>query len=278
MIALTQGTADALRTAIEELSWRPGDEAICTQLEHEACSAPLQALARSGRLTLRVAQVPAELTDDIAWLTDLLSPRTRLVAFSAIAFETGMGLPIAQIAQTVRAHGALSLLDAAQGAGAIALDLAALPVDFCALPLQKWLCGPEGLGALVTRSGAAPSADRVTRGWGVFEAAAAQLEWMRLQLGWEWITERTMQLAAHARRAATAVPGVRVLTPADHGGLVTLEVAGGDARSLATRLHTQGFVFRCVERLNALRISTAFFNTESEIDRFCAALGEGLDA
>jgi L-cysteine/cystine lyase len=274
-IALTRNTTEALGAVIEALPWSPGDEAICTQLEHAALRDPLEALAHRRRLTLRVAQVPAEPATDLRWLTDLLTPHTRLVAFSAIAFTTGQLLPIASIGAAVRAHGAYTLLDAAQCAGALPLDIVELPIDYCALPLQKWLCGPEGFGALVARNDALAGlrADRVTHGWGMFEAAAAHLEWLRTRCGWAWIHERTAQLAARAHRGLAALPQARLLTPARHGGLVTFACPGRDTAKIAERLRAQQFVFRHLDELQAFRISTAFFNTEDEIDRFIAAVG-----
>jgi selenocysteine lyase/cysteine desulfurase len=277
-IALTQGTADSLRGAIDALTWRTGDEVICTQLEHAACSTPLVALANAGRATLRTAQVPSEPSDDLRWLTKHLNARTRLVAFSAVAFETGQRLPIAALVAAVQAHGALTLLDAAQAAGAMALDLTAVPADFCALPLQKWLGGAEGLGALIVReSTGAAATDRVTRGWGEFEASAAHLGWMRQNLGWSWIFERVARLAAYARRRAASIPALRLLTPPMHAGLVTFAIESCDLEHVGQRLRTAGFVFRHIESLRALRISTAAFNTEEEIDRFYEVLVGALE-
>ena len=276
-IVLTQNTTDALRTVIEQLPWEDGDEAVCTQLEHEACTGPLQDLVARGQIALRVADAPPA-ADGVEWLEPHLTPRTRLVAFSAVAFKTGARMPIERIVNLARDRGAYTLLDAAQAAGSIPLDLAKLGVDFCAMPMQKWLCGPEGLGALYARSGAPSVArgDLVVRDTGVFQAAARQLEWMARELGWPWIHARTTALAAYARRALGDLPGVTLITPDAHGGLVTLSFERADPRVVAENLRRRGFVFRHIEEMGALRISTAFFNFEKEIDRFAIALRELL--
>lgn len=274
-IVLTQNTTDALRTVIERLPWEAGDEAVCTQLEHEACTVPLQGLAARGTITLRVAEAPPA-AERLDWLESQLTPRTRLVAFSGVAFKTGQRLPIERIARLARDRGARTLLDGAQCAGAIPLDVAMLGVDFCAMPMQKWLCAPEGLGALYARAGAPRVAegDLVVRDAGIWEAAARQLEWMSRDLGWPWIHARTAALAAHARRTIATLPGIELVTPDAHGGLVTFSFTKADSSAVGDDLRRRGFVFREIEEMNSLRISTAFFVFEKEIDRFTAALEE----
>jgi L-cysteine/cystine lyase len=277
-IVLTQNTTDALAAVIDGFPWQAGDEVLCTQLEHEACSAPLEALAETGRIVLRIAQAPVGAPTSLAWLTDLLTPRTRLVAFSGTDFRHGMRLPIEQIVKTAAEHGVHTLLDGAQSVGAIPLNLDELGVDFCAMPMQKWLCAPEGLGALYIRRGltSIPRIDRVTRGWGTLEATAVHLEWLRASLGWEWILKRTAMLADYARHAVARIPDARLLTPESHAGLITFALTSGDAARSANELRGRGYVFRHLEELGAFRISTAFFNTAEEIDSFVTAVADSV--
>jgi L-cysteine/cystine lyase len=275
-IVLTQNTTDALAAVINEYPWQTGDEVISTQLEHEACRNPLEVLAEKGRIRLRIADVPTTQSRSITWLTDAMTPRTRLVAFSGTAFINGQRLPIEQIVAAAAERDVRTLLDGAQSAGAIPLNLDELGVDFCAMPLQKWLCGAEGIGALFVRRGltAIPRIDRVTRSWGEFEAAAVHLEWLRTSLGWQWIHERTALLAAYGRQQVSKVPHAELLTPESHAGLVTFSLALDDTAPVASALRKDGFVFRHLEELKAFRISTAFFNTTQEIDAFLDAVAE----
>jgi L-cysteine/cystine lyase len=277
-IALTQRTAAGLEAVIDLWPWQPGDEVVCTDLEHEALRVPLERAARRFGFTLRVAAVPRTDDANLDWLACTVTPRTRLIAFSAVAFETGAALPVGPIAELARAAGAATLVDAAQAAGAKPLELAAAGVDFCALPLQKWLCGPEGLGALYLRASSAaslrePPGDRVAQGLGVLEAAAALLRWQRESLGREWIYARTAALAGHARRVLAAVPGARTLTPSAHAGLITIGFEF-DTGPLAAALAARGFLVRHLPALRAFRVASTFFNTEREIDALAAALSE----
>jgi len=205
-LALTQGTGDGLAAVLAGLHWEPGDEIVYTQHEHPALLEPLEALERRGLVRLRIVRAPQTGAEDTAWLAAALTPRTKLVAFSGTAFTLGQRLPVAAIVALARARGIPTLLDGAQSVGAMPLDLATSGVDFCAFPLQKWLCGPEGLGALYVRDGSleALRRDRVTRSWDVFDATAAHLEWLRTEAGWPWLAARCVALADHARRALAA--------------------------------------------------------------------------
>ncbi len=273
-IALTQSTSDGLAAVLDGFPWEPGDEVICTQHEHPALLRPLEGLERRGRMTLRRAEAPLEGVENLSWLSRCLTPRTKLIAFSGTTFTLGSRLPIGAIATLAREHGVYTLLDGAQSVAAMPLDLDASGVDFCAMPLQKWLCGPEGLGALYVRRGRFDSlrADRVTRSWDVFEAAADHLQWLRTHAGWAWIAERSVALAAYARRALAGLKHARVLTPGSHAGLVTFGCGDVDVDALAAKLERRGFVFRTMTELGALRVSTAFFNTKDEIDALIAAI------
>jgi L-cysteine/cystine lyase len=275
-IRLTQSTSDGLAAAINSIPWRPGDEVVTTNIEHEACTEPLEQIARRFGVTIRVATLPQAPGANLDWLHRELSERTRLVTFSAVSFMAGYRLPIMDIVQAAHANGALALLDAAQGLGAVPLDLPACGVDFCAMPLQKWLCGPEGLGALYVRDDALgiDERDRVVRGWGTLEATAKHLESLRIELGWDWILARTSALAQHARQRARKLADWTLETPEDHAGLVTIRSDRVDVVTCAVRLAHAHFVFRTRPEARSLRIATAFFNTESEIDSFFSHVQE----
>src|SRR4029077_13396631 len=78
-----------------------------------------------------------------------ITPGTGLVSVSHVAWTTGAILPVAAIAEIAHARGALVVIEGAQAAGAIPLRFDELGADLYALPAQKWLLGPEGMGALV---------------------------------------------------------------------------------------------------------------------------------
>jgi cysteine desulfurase family protein len=142
----TLNCTDGLNIAIKG-SVRPGDHVITSDLEHNSISRPLRQLEKDGVITLtRLASDRGYLDPDA--VRRALTPRTSLVALTHAANVLGTVQPIEQIAPLVREAGALLLVDAAQSAGVVPIDLRATPIDFLAFPGHKALYGPTGTGAL----------------------------------------------------------------------------------------------------------------------------------
>jgi L-cysteine/cystine lyase len=273
-LVLTQGTTSGIRTLVERFPWHPGDEILTTDLEFPRCVEPLAAVARDKDLALRIAAVPSHNAHELGWLEACITSKTRLIVCSGVAYATGQRLPIDRITELARIRGVHTLIDGAQLIGAAKLDLNQTPVDFLALPLQKWLGGPEGLGALFIRAGTPVPRleDSTVQGWPVLEATASHLAWLRDNLGWDWIFARTRQLSSYARDAIRAWDSDRLMTPTEHAGIVAVNCIDGDGRQLFDQLSAAGIVVRHRPELGLFRISTAFINSETDIDRFAAAM------
>jgi cysteine desulfurase/selenocysteine lyase len=142
----TLNCTDALNIAIKGIL-QPGDHAITTDLEHNSISRPLRALEKAGLITLtRVASQDGYVDPDD--IRKALTPATRMVAMTHAANVLGTVQPVAAIARMVREADALFLVDAAQTAGVVPIDLRADPIDLLAFPGHKALYGPTGTGAL----------------------------------------------------------------------------------------------------------------------------------
>jgi cysteine desulfurase family protein len=155
----TLNCTDGLNMAIKGVV-QPGDHVITTDLEHNSISRPLRALEKAGTITLtRIKSHDGYVTaDDVK---AALTPKTSLVAMTHASNVLGTVQPIEAVAPIVRAHGALLLIDAAQSAGVVPIDLKATPIDLLAFPGHKALYGPTGTGALY----AGPRADGRIRAW-----------------------------------------------------------------------------------------------------------------
>jgi cysteine desulfurase family protein len=142
----TLNCTDGLNMAIKG-TVKPGDHVITSDLEHNSISRPLRALEKAGVIALtRVASDQGYLDPDA--LRRAITPKTSLVAITHTSNVLGIVQPIEAIAAIVRELGALLLVDAAQSAGVVPIDLRATPIDLLAFPGHKALYGPTGTGAL----------------------------------------------------------------------------------------------------------------------------------
>jgi L-cysteine/cystine lyase len=303
-IALTANTGEGLNIISNGLNWQPGDEIITTNHEHISLLAPLYQLRARYGVVIRVADLGthAELSV-LKAVANLVTPRTKLIALSHVTWSTGVRLEVAEVGALGRERGIPVLIDGAQAAGAIPLDLHALGIDFYAVPGQKWLCGPDGTGALYARREALkyvtatyvgyfssddPHADiwKLQENARRFEvggrqtaavvAQAASLAWLEETVGHAWIFARIPELNRYAAQALVTVPGLRVLSPRPgDSGLLTFTLKDRNPDEVVTYLSEQYHIsIRTIPEMDSLRVSTGFYNPEEEINTLVKALAE----
>ncbi|MCK4299075.1 MAG: aminotransferase class V-fold PLP-dependent enzyme [Planctomycetes bacterium] len=151
-IILTVNCTEALNLAIKG-SLRPGDHVVTSSVEHNSVMRPLRRLEAEGTIELTV--VPCS---SVGWLDpdDLrkhLKANTKLVVVTHASNVVGTIQPVAEIGRLTRERGVLLLVDAAQSAGAVPVDMDALGVDVLAFSGHKGLLGPQGTGGLVVGEG-----------------------------------------------------------------------------------------------------------------------------
>jgi cysteine desulfurase family protein len=146
----TSGCTESCNLMLKGLL-QPGDRVVVSSMEHNAVSRPLYALARQG---VRVDVVSADATglvDATDIETAVRELPTRAVVCQHASNVTGVIQPIADLAEIAHEAGALLLVDGAQGAGHIDLDMTALDVDAYATSGHKGMLGPQGIGLLYLR-------------------------------------------------------------------------------------------------------------------------------
>lgn len=303
-IALTGNTSEGLNIICYSQNWREGDEVITTNHEHMGLLGPLYQLSNRYGVVIRFADI-SERGDRpiLKAVADLVTPRTRLISLSHISWLTGAALNIHEVGYMGREWGIPVLIDGAQSAGAIAVDAHALDVDFYAIPMQKWLCGPDGTGALYARQDSISSFQPTYVGYPSFKhdegkrselmenaqrfelgdrptasiaGQAAVLRWLEEEIGYTWIFERIASLNTYAYHALQELPGLTMLTPRPaESGLVAFKLDGkNDADAVTTLREKHNIFIRNIPENHALRISTGFYNTEEEIDTLVRALYE----
>lgn len=299
-IALTRSTTDGMNIASWGVDWRPGDVAVTTVQEHAGALGPLYALRDRRSVEVRFAEIGDGGDDDatMAAFDRAIVPGTRLVALSHVLWTTGGVLPVARIADLAHERGALVVVDGAQAAGAISVAVEALGVDAYALPAQKWLLGPEGMGALwvapalmdrirPTFAGYFSFAALDSRGTADFHAGARRFEtsefyrpaiagfaraisWLSMYVGLDYVHRRGLASARRAAEALAAIDGVELLTPRRQmATLVSFRIRGWQADAALEELAARTFaIARTIPLLDCLRISVGFFNSDDELDRF----------
>ena len=307
-IALTQSTTHGLVTVVNGLDWFPGDEIVTCSLEHPSVMLPSLMLQKTHGVKVRIADIDPK--DDkatiLAKIEALMSARTRLVYMSHIQFACGLRLPAKEMAELAHRRGAFLLLDGAQCSGQIAMDMKGWDIDFYAIPGHKWLLGPDGTGALYIRKELIPSITprypahgaveeydvktgdvklnaanprkfRLSTTSTALEAGMAEAIAFQREQGFTEIEARGLALAAKLRDGLRSIPGVTITSPehADTGtALVTFAVAGREPRQVVEMLWARGIAARQVPTPPAVRLCTAFYNTEDELSQVCAVLGE----
>jgi L-cysteine/cystine lyase len=231
-----------------------------------------------------------------------ITPDTRLVSISHVSYTTGAVLPVARIAELAHARGALVVVDGAQAAGAIPVRMDELGADLYAVAAQKWLLGPEGMGALVVHPSRIADLVPALGGWFSFEridgrgeavwwpdarrfeasgyhrpsvvGMARSIGWLSMYVGLDYVHRRGTATAAAAATRLAGIPGVTMLTPSHAmATLVTFRIAGWPAQAALGELESRVFaIARTIESLDALRISVGFFTSDEEIERVAEAV------
>lgn len=300
-IALTHSTTEGISTALMGMRWNPGDEVVTTRLEHPGLINPLALLSHRFGVVARYADIGNGGGDVLAALERHVGRRTRAIAISHVQWSTGAVMPLADIAAFARERGLLTIVDGAQSAGQVPIDLHALGIDAYAMAGQKWLCGPEATGLLYVRrdrfADIAPTYIRYasfdTSGYLIPKEGAARYEigeffgpaiaaqqaalhWLRDEVGLDWAYNRTAELGHRCRAGIAAIPGVEVLTPADRmAGLVNFRVPSLRPQDIASKLFERDLTIRYVDVRPCpvtARVANAWWNTEEEIDRLVAEL------
>lgn len=309
-IALTESTGHGLNIVLWGIPFQPGDEVIVTDVEHEAALLPVFVQRERRSVSVRLARGGRTSEEWLASVERVMSARTRLLVVSHVAHGTGQRLPIEALTKLAHDRGVLVMVDGAQGAGVDLVDLEAVDCDFYAFPGYKWLCGPDGTGALYIRpelhslllqtfiSGAslvshdpaytlsgtyltAPGAARhehartdLVKWRGLLES----LKLLHVQAGFDFMSARIRGLTAEVYDGLLEYSGVEVTTPREaRAGLIHFRVRGQRDVTALKKLFTRRNidVKACVDTAT-LRVSPSFYNNSEDIRRFLNVLEEDL--
>jgi len=301
-IVLTRNTGEGMNIVSYGIDWHTGDEVITTNHEHINALAPLYQIRDRLGINIRIADLGASADRPLVdAIQELVTPQTRLIDVSHVTWTTGTVLDIQALGRFGREQNIPTLIDGAQSAGNIPVDVKYLDVDFYAIPIQKWLCGPDGAGSLYIRREAMHYVKPTYVGYlstkhepgvewefhehaqrfepGGHQSAAvagigATLTWLEETVGYEWIFKYISTLQTYAYQALKDIPDLTILTPKPGAsGILTFTIQGRDDSTMVTELREKHNIYiRNIPSIKALRISTGFYNTEEDIDALVSAL------
>jgi cysteine desulfurase / selenocysteine lyase len=290
---------------------KPGDEIVLTMLEHHSNIVPWQLIAERTGAIVRFVDIDAEARIDMDRFRATLSERTRIVAVGHVSNAVGTIHPVREIVSLAHDAGALVLVDGAQGAPHLKVDVQELGCDFYALSGHK-MCAPMGIGALWGRQelldgmppyqGGGEMIDYVGTDGSTYKksphrfeagtpnvggaiALAAAADYLD-GLGHDALWAYEQELVRHGLERLGALDGVRVfgpVDPAERTAVFSFQLDGVHPHDVATIVDAEGVAVRaghhcCQPLMRRLgvpattRASAYIYNTIEEIDSLAKAL------
>jgi cysteine desulfurase/selenocysteine lyase len=313
-IVFTRGTTESINLVAQ--AWggkylREGDLILLTEMEHHSNLVPWQLIAQGTGARLRFVPVNDDGTLALDELDSLLTRDVKMFSFTHVSNSLGTINPVVELCAKARAVGALTLVDAAQSAGHMPMDVQELGCDLMAFSSHK-MCGPTGVGVLYGRAEVLESMPpwqgggemivsvslekstykraphRFEAGTPIIAGAiglAAAMDYIDA-IGREQIAAHDARLTSYAIDTLSRIPGLRILGPnGERGALVGFVMNNVHPHDLTTFADQRGLALRGGHHCNqplmkkfglpgTTRASFYFYNTEAEIDRMAEILRE----
>jgi cysteine desulfurase/selenocysteine lyase len=311
-IIFTRGTTTALNLVAHGYARRrlgPGDEIVITPAEHHSNLIPWQQAAKATGAALKYLPLEPDGALDLEKVKQTITPNTRIVAVHYVSNVLGTVQPIKEIARIVHDNGGILVVDGAQAAPHIKIDVRDLDVDFLAFSGHK-MCGPTGIGVLYGREELLEKTEPIEFGGemidhvDLYEATWKELPWKfeggtpiiagaiglgaaidyLEAIGMDKIEEHDRKLTAYAIRKLSEIEGVTIYGPKENRvGAVTFNLGDIHPHDVATVLDAEGIAVRaghhCCQPLMrwlnvtaTARASFYLYNDESDIDRLAKGL------
>ena len=312
-IIFTHSATEALNMALRG-TLVAGDHVITSSMEHNSLARPLRLLEKQG-VTLTIVQTGPDGIIDPDDVRRVLTPRTRMIAIGHVSNVSGTIQPIDLVSAIAREAGVLFLLDAAQSAGSVPINVVSSAIDLLAVPGHKGLYGPQGSGLLYvaspvvltpllaggtgTSSTSEDQPDTMPDG---FEAGTHNLPGIAgLKAGLEFVMEQGVavigeherSLVSYAIERLYGLPQVTLHCPSDpavRGAVLSFTIAGKDSAAVAFELDQRFDIavragLHCAPRAHrtlgtfpggTVRMSPGWFTTREDIAMFCDAVVQCL--
>jgi len=311
-IIFTRNATEAINLVAYSLgkNLRPGDEIISTVMEHHSNIVPWQFLKASG-VVLKFADIDEKGNLDLQQLKKLLSKKTKIVCLTHVSNVLGTINPVAEISKLAHEAGALVLVDGAQSAPHMPVDVKKLGCDFFVFSGHKML-GPTGIGVLWGRAEILENLHPFLGGGDMirevkleetsynelpwkFEAGTPNIEGAIAlgaaidyleKIGMEKIREHEIEITNYALQKLSKIKGIRIFgpkNPSERGGVISFTIKGAHPHDVAQILDESGIAIRsghaCCQPLMKIlkvpavcRASFYIYNTKEDVDALVAGI------
>ncbi|RTR36113.1 cysteine desulfurase [Robertmurraya yapensis] len=313
-IIFTRGTTTALNTVAASYgraNLQEGDEIVITYMEHHSNIIPWQQLAKATGATLKYLPLQEDGTILLEDVRKTVNANTKLVSVTMVSNVLGVMNPIKEITQIAHSNGAVMVVDGAQAAPHMKIDVQDLDIDFLGFSGHK-MCGPTGIGVLYGKKQLLENMEPIEFGGemidfvDLYDSTWKELPWkfeggtpiiagaiglgaaidFLTEVGLDNIQAHEHRLAVYALEKMSTVEGMTIYGPKDaakRAGLVTFNLADVHPHDVATVLDAEGIAVRaghhCAQPLMkwlkasaTARASFYLYNTEEEIDKLVSGL------
>ncbi|MEW4307613.1 cysteine desulfurase [Rossellomorea marisflavi] len=313
-VIFTRGTTTSINTVASSYgraNVEEGDEIVITHMEHHSNIIPWQQLAKEKGAVLKYVPLQEDGTITLEDVRATITSRTKIVAIMMVSNVLGTMNPIKEITKIAHENGAVMMVDGAQAAPHMKIDVQDLDCDFFAFSGHK-MVGPTGIGVLYGKKKHLEAMEPVEFGGemidfvGLYDSTWKELPWkfeggtpiiagaiglgaaidFLEDIGLSNIEAHEHRLSAYALEKMSAVEGMTIFGPQDpaqRAGLVTFNIDDVHPHDVATVLDSEGIAVRaghhCAQPLMkwlnvsaTARASFYLYNTEEEIDRLVAGL------
>ncbi|UAL51738.1 cysteine desulfurase [Bacillus sp. CMF21] len=310
-IIFTRGATTALNTVAASYgraNLQAGDEIVITHMEHHANVIPWQQLAKATGASLKYIPLQEDGTISLEDARETITDSAKIVSVMQVSNVLGTINPIKEIAELAHSKGAIMVVDGAQSAPHMKIDVQDLNCDFFAFSAHK-MCGPTGVGVLYGKKALLENMEPVEFGGemidfvGLYESTWKELPWkleagtpiiagaiglgaaidFLEEIGLENIEAYEHKLADYALERLSEVEGITIYGPKKRAGLVTFNIEDVHPHDVATVLDAEGIAVRaghhCAQPLmkwlnvsSTARASFYLYNTEEEVDKLVAGI------
>jgi cysteine desulfurase / selenocysteine lyase len=309
-IIFTRGTTTALNTVAQSYAManlQEGDEIVISPMEHHSNIIPWQQVAKRTGAVLKYLPLQSDGTINLADVEGTITDSTKLVSVTYVSNVLGVINPIKEIAEISHKNGAVLVVDAAQAAPHLKVDVQDIDCDFLGFSGHK-MCGPTGIGVLYGKKHLLENMEPIEFGGemidfvGLYESSWKELPWkfeagtpiiagaiglgaaidFLEEIGLDNITEHEHKLAGYAMERMSTVDGLTIYGPKsaeNRAGVITFNIEDVHPHDVATVLDAEGIAVRaghhCAQPLMkwlnvsaTARASFYLYNSEDDVDKF----------